>query len=359
LLLPNPPLGITRFAVRATNSEGEITSDVIVLSVEPKGTTRPPSQSPPSAPHIKSAEEIERQRQRLEAEQGKPPSRKWPFLMLGVAFLAFISAAIALSLSKKTPPSTTVQRNDSAAEMSNPQHPSNAVTKDMAKEEPSDAPAKTKRMAVAFSTGSSEPRNSSNIPFSDNVTELPQPWTALQIGKRITVRTSASYNNTKGEFIIFGAGQNDYDPSDDLFFVQQSVSNSVDFTARLKMAGGLPTARDGIMIRESEKTDAPFVFVGLSQTNIAKLHRDVWSQYSQISKVPQIWLPVFLRLLKQTNLISAAYSTNGSTWVWFETNQISFSAERYLIGFAVSSGYNETQSRASFDDVRIINLSAK
>src|SRR4051812_3841305 len=105
LLLPNPPLGITRFAVRATNSEGEIISELIVLSVEPKGTTRPPSQPPPSGPHIKSAEEIERQRQRLEAEQGKPPIRKWPFLMLGVVFLAFISAAIALSLSKKAPPS--------------------------------------------------------------------------------------------------------------------------------------------------------------------------------------------------------------------------------------------------------------
>src|SRR6185437_8525297 len=94
------------------NSEGEVTSEVVTLSVEPKGSggLRPPTQPGPSAgPHVKSADEIERQRQRLEAERakGKPPVRKWPFLMLGIAFLAFISVGIALSLSGGKKPSTT------------------------------------------------------------------------------------------------------------------------------------------------------------------------------------------------------------------------------------------------------------
>jgi hypothetical protein len=368
LLIPNPPLGITRFAVRATNSEGNVTSDVVVLSVEPKGMsgTRPSIQSPraaspPTAPHVKSAEDIERQRQRLESERAqRPPIRKWPFLMLGIAFLVLISAAITLSRSgeKKSPRATTVQQNDSSPEMSNLQHPSNAVLNDMAKAAPEATLPETNR-AMAFSSGISSPPNPANVPFSDSITELSLPWTPVQIGNKITARTSAKFNNSRGEIIIFGAGQNDYDPSDDFFFVQQPASNSVDFSARLKTAPESPSTRQGIMIRESEKTDAPFVFVGLSQACLADLHREASSQYSQIKKVPGVWFPIFLRLLKQTNFISVAYSTNGSAWVWFETNQISFSAERYLIGFAVSSGYNNTQAKAIFDEVRIKKLSAK
>jgi hypothetical protein len=175
----------------------------------------------------------------------------------------------------------------------------------------------------------------------------------MRIGQKIAVRTAANANGS--EFVIFGAGQNNYGPSDDFFFVQQSSSNSVDFAARLRSADGFPASRHGIMIRESEKADAPFAFVGLSQSTIAWLHRDAPSQYSQITKVPPARLPIFLRLLKKTNFISGAYSTNGTHWVWLETNQIPFSAQSYLIGFAVSSGSDMAQAGSTFDAITITN----
>ncbi len=364
LLVQNPPFGVTRYAVRASNSEGEITSDVVTLSVEPKGQggTRPPVVPPgASGPHIKSADEIERQRQRLEADQtqGKPSIRKWPFLLLGVAFLAVITVAIILSQSspKKSSAVTTVQRNDTNAEMSNQQHSSNVVSKNIAKDVPPPAPAESNAEAVAFSTGASSRANPPGIPFLDAISEIPAPWKEICIGQKIAVRTSAKVN--KAEFIVYGAGQNNYGPSDDFFFVQQPASNSIEFSARLKTTSPSATSRHGIMIRESEKPDAPFVFVGLLQAAVAHLHRDVAAQYSQVSKVPQAHLPVFLKLLKQTNLISAAFSTNGSTWIWLETNQISFSSQRYLVGFAVSSGSDDVQTEATFDEVKITNPVAK
>ena len=124
LVVQNPPLGVTRYAVRASNSEGETMSDVIALSVEQKGvpptvrqtTEKPIPPTPPIAPPIKSAGDIERQRQRLEAEkaQEKPPSRKWPFMLLGILVLIGIAGMLALHgrNPQKPPTDKTTQRND-------------------------------------------------------------------------------------------------------------------------------------------------------------------------------------------------------------------------------------------------------
>ena len=366
LLVPNAPLGITRYAVSASNSEGQTTSDVVTLSVEPKGMggtrlpTGPPRGGPPMAPPVKSADEIERQRQRLEADRAQAkPIRKWPLLLWGIGFLAVIGAVIAFSLSgqKKSPRATIVQRNDTNREVSNLGHPPTAVIKDTPKElSPAAVPA-TNAATASFASDKPSQVHPAGILFSDTVSELPSPWKEIRIGQKIAVRTSAKVN--KREFIIYGAGQNDYGTSDDFFFVPQPASNSIEFFARLKTAGLPDNSRYGIMIRESEKPDAPFVFVGLWQAAIVHLHRDLVGQYSQASKTPQVRLPIFLRLLKQTNLISAAFSTNGSAWIWLGTNQISFSSERYLIGFAVSSGSDDLQTGATFDGVKITNPFAK
>ena len=63
------------------------------------GATSTPS-NPPGAPHIKSQSEIERQRQRLEAEQSprtrNPFSANCRLLFCGILFFAMISGLIAL-----------------------------------------------------------------------------------------------------------------------------------------------------------------------------------------------------------------------------------------------------------------------
>jgi len=79
LTIQNPPLGLTRYVVRATNSLGGVTSEVATLSVE--GKRRGAQASPvggasgarilakPSTPaYVKSADQIERQRKQLELQ---------------------------------------------------------------------------------------------------------------------------------------------------------------------------------------------------------------------------------------------------------------------------------------------------
>lgn len=79
LLVQNPPLGLTRYVVRASNSQGDVTSEVATLSVEQKlrlSQSRPVSDvqsvSRSTAPsYVKSADDIDRQRRRIEAERAQ------------------------------------------------------------------------------------------------------------------------------------------------------------------------------------------------------------------------------------------------------------------------------------------------
>lgn len=159
----------------------------------------------------------------------------------------------------------------------------------------------------------------------------------------------------KGDFIVHGAGRNIDRQYDDFFFVQQPAANSVDFSSRVKTAQRELASRHGIMMRESIRPDASFAFIGLSQTYILWAHRDATSTACQYTTVPIAPLPLYLRLVRRTNSISSAYSTNGSTWTWLGTNQIAFSGKDFLLGLAVCSG-NAGSVETVFDHVAVKNL---
>jgi hypothetical protein len=79
LVVLHPPLGLSRYIVRASNSQGDVTSEVATLSVEQRlrlSQSRPVSEArgpakPASPSYVKSADDIERQRHRIEAEQAQ------------------------------------------------------------------------------------------------------------------------------------------------------------------------------------------------------------------------------------------------------------------------------------------------
>jgi hypothetical protein len=356
LLVTNPPMGISRYVVRATNSEGEITSEIVTLSVEtkaqaasrPTATTRGGSSG--TGPHIRTPEEIERQRQRLqsEEEQGKKPFRKWPFITLGILFIGVAGGAIALlSSGHKKSTAPTAQRHDTNLALSNLARSSNASVHAM--KTPVTTTAPTNPPSAAFSTAKTkEPA----VPFSDNLPQLPAPWAARRIGNLPTA-TWASYNTNA--FIVHGSGQSTDPKTDNLFLVQRAESNSIDFTSRVKTADQKNASRQGIMLRDSVRADASFGFVGLSQKSIIWAHRDVNAAPCQFMPVSVPPLPVYLRLVRRTNSISGAYSTDGSNWIWLGTNQITFSQPEYLAGLAVSSG-TALWTDAVFDQVSIKHL---
>jgi hypothetical protein len=337
LVVQNPPLGVTRYAVRASNSQGETMSEGVMLSVEQKGKGPPMRAAetpypgkPASGPHIKTENDIERQRQRLEADQTPKPVRKLPLLIFGIAVMVGIACVIVLQRRepKKAESVVTIQRHDTNAEVSNLQHVQG--TEVMPKER-----AETNNTAVALRGETTGLVNVASAPLGNNTGRLPAPWAARRIGVLPEGTWAAIANN---DFVVHGAGQNIDQHSDDFFFVQRPASGSVDFVARMKSAGRELASRQGLMFRDSIKADASFAFIGLSQARIFWVHRDNASDSARFTDAPMLPLPLYLRLLRRTNGVCGAYSKDGVNWTWLGTNQITLTNQAYLIGLAVASG---------------------
>lgn len=352
----NPPMGVTRYVVRAVNSEGEITSDVVTLSIEQKAraaSVRPADDPPVTARlapikelHVKSEQDIERQRRRLESTQAetiffKRKQRTKVLLACAVVGLLLCGGAVWLLLASskhgEPPRNSAADNGNTRTQTSNPPAPPTTQFK-------------TENTPTTTMQETEQPVSPAAQPFSDSITGPPAPWAGRRIGN-ISPPTSAHAD--KDEFIVNGAGENINGYSDNFFFLRRPASNSVDFVARLETADRLNASRHGIMVRGSDNPDAAFAFVGLSQSSIFWLHRDDSASTCQFMTQPIPQLPVFLKLSRAKDSVSGAFSVNGSNWTWLGTNQITLPEQNYLIGFAVSSGNNLNSVRSKFDAVKI------
>ena len=351
LLVQNPPLGISRYAVLASNSEGETMSDVIAVSMEQKGaaakvrqtTEKPILSAPPIAPPIKSASEIERQRQRLEAENTpeKQPGRKWPFMILGILVLIGFVGALALHRPgpQKPPAARTVQRHDTNAEMSNLKVSSNITFKDLGKA----------TGAVETETETAPRRDEK--PFADLPSAKPAwpgDWIQKPIGS--VPYHHADYATSPARFALSTASEGIRANGDSFFFVCRTNTGE-------EFQASLPTYRSdsatpsgsgcGIMLRDSDSPTSTFLFIGAGwNSGIFAFRREAKNAFFQTNAVVKRW-PVIVKFKKQDDRIVAAYSFDHQTWLSFEGYE--FPAHKSsLVGFAAWSGDASTRVTSQF-----------
>lgn len=339
LVVQNPPLGITRYAVLASNSQGEILSEVVTLSVEQtaKAEHVPPAEKPApikpaDAPHIKTQEEIERQRQRLEAEKAKKPASKWPFFLVGFLLLIGISATIALHhLSPKNPPPAPMaQRHDNDVVMSNEQHVANMMLKETPAE-PSNTPAETQV---------TERSNRSLLADFPPPTQLvwPAKWFRKPVGS-VGYHHADCITNTPVQFVLSTAAEGLQPTGDNFFFVCRTnvgsnfqasiIANPADYPMP-------PRSARGIMVRDSDSPTSPLLFIGASPNRILACRREPKGAFIFTNAIlPQ--LPVILKFEQQENQITAAYSFDHRTWMSFAGYELP-ARPQSLVGFAAWSG---------------------
>jgi hypothetical protein len=350
LIVPNPALGISRYVVSATNSAGNAQSRVATLSVEQKlklAQIRSDTGTRTAAKGVsyqKTEDDIERQRRRLEAEKARKifqnRLRRNKILITILAIVLIASALVtALVLRGRKPPDITSQsiiqtneggnmRNNIAAEGTNPPIPTPPNSSLPAQPDPAHDSAQIQKDL-----------------------ELKLPWNKIHIGKD---EEKSSVNLGGNTFVLSGYGEKIYGKSDSFFFVYQSVSNSVEFVARLSGRIDETTARRGIMMRGSKNADAPFVFIGLSQTNILWGQRPAADTNCRFTNLPMTQLPVSFKITRKANTFSGAFSTNGTNWTGVGTNEISMPDQNYLVGLAICSGKTNASVRAEFDKVSIM-----
>jgi len=345
LVVQNPPLGVTRYAVRASNSQGEVLSDVVMLSVEQKGggggrpaMGTPGPARPASGPHVRTEDEIERQRRRLEAEQKNKPRWKGPFFIFGIVFLIGIAGVVVLQQRgpKKPPSMATGQWHETNVELSNLRPLSNVAPKVMPREFSPPNVAETK----------TEPTTNQKFFPIVRDAKLPWPveWQQKPIGKVSYAHADCITNSMV--FSLSTASEGVRASGDSLFFICRDYTNA-EFQASLAwFQSDVRTAGEGIMVRASDSPTASLLFIGVWSGSILVCCRDLKGVLLTTNAVVQK-LPVILKLEKWEQQIIAAYSFDHQNWTSFE--EYKFPAQtKSLMGFAAWSGDSSNRVTARF-----------
>ncbi|HTD66081.1 MAG TPA: PA14 domain-containing protein [Candidatus Limnocylindria bacterium] len=112
-------------------------------------------------------------------------------------------------------------------------------------------------------------------------------------------------------------------------FVARSMTSDGQMTARVEQIGGNGFAQAGIMIRSQSH---PAVFAAVSLDNDGHLwfrrRPDPDRRETKITTGPHATAPVWLRLQKSGQLVTASWSANGSQWQAIATDAIKLSSEK-------------------------------
>jgi hypothetical protein len=159
--------------------------------------------------------------------------------------------------------------------------------------------------------------------------DAPQDWTVVN-GHTIEALslwvhgspespTSLAYDDTNDTYTLNSAGENFGGSSDQGFFAYQTLSGDGSITARIDMVEETANnAKVGLMIRESLDADGPCVMLNFQpRGRVQMIARASAGEASAGTNTADnvVSTPVWLRLTREVNLFSGAYSVDGTNWV--------------------------------------------
>lgn len=159
----------------------------------------------------------------------------------------------------------------------------------------------------------------------------------------------------KGDtWTITGGGADIWGPSDQFHFVSYTSSGNCTLTVKIVSVGDASThdwAKAGIMIRADESVGSPHALISVSKCNaIEFIWRNVPGADCRSEKLPNMSLPLFLKLARTGNDFTASYSQDGKSWNVIggpRTLQMKASA---LAGMAVTSHADGTPCTGVFSN---------
>jgi len=363
LVVSNAALGVSRYVVSITNSVGSTQSRVATVSVEQKlklaqaridTSSRGPTK--PALYNVKTADDIERQRRRLDAEKAQEifQRRRRRNKILVTVLVAIVIAVVGLFAWRKllprqpseTPSPELVGKKHSAT-------PSPSITAP-----PTVAPAD--QLSPPSSTtplAESKPQQTDSNTKKDLPSNLPQP-TGFDLPDGWTRKTIGNVLNPNAEFVsprfdLSGAAEGFLTNGDSVLFVS-TTNNANEFQATLlKIENASSANRCGIMVRESEKPTAPFLFIGASSEKIYVYNRDSKGKFlSREYEIPKANQnrPMYFRFQQKENHVAPLYSYDSKIWLPNDTNAI-YGDRHAIVGLTVCSGSPSSKVVAKFGGV--------
>jgi regulation of enolase protein 1 (concanavalin A-like superfamily) len=164
---------------------------------------------------------------------------------------------------------------------------------------------------------------------------LPAPWKAADVG---SPAATGSVTYVQNAFEIDAAGADIGYQSDEFYFIYQEVTGDVDIRAKVEHISMVhSSSKAGVMIRESL---APNAAHGMA---LVKYRKDVnfdrrptTGAKTKSSYGPQNGTPIWLRLVRKGNAITAYWSGDGSNWTSLGSDTVTM-GEKAFVGIAVAS----------------------
>jgi fibronectin type 3 domain-containing protein len=178
---------------------------------------------------------------------------------------------------------------------------------------------------------------------------LPSPWVTADIG---TTGLAGSAEFASNAYTINGAGTLG-GTTDGFRYLYQPLSADGSIIARVSTLEDTgSSARVGIMIRDTLAANSRMAALSVTGSGAWRWQRrtttggNVSNTNSSSGTAPNIWV----RLVRVGNIVTAARSTNGTTWTTIGSATVTMASSCY-IGLAVSSGSTTTLNTSVFDNV--------
>ena len=189
------------------------------------------------------------------------------------------------------------------------------------------------------------------------VTVLPSEpvWTGTNIAN---ATPAGNFTENEGTFTVQGGGSNISGAADTFYFVNRQLVGNCDFRARVvSMAGGLSSAKAGVMIRQTTAGGSRGAFMSVYGTGgnsyswrTRPTDAASWVTTSN-SGAPSF--PRWVRVVRNGNTYTGYTSIDGATWTAIGNPGTVSMTEPMLIGLAVTSNNTSALCTAVFDNVSI------
>lgn len=165
---------------------------------------------------------------------------------------------------------------------------------------------------------------------------------------------SDSFNDTA--YTVSGSGADIWDTVDAFHYVNRELPSNGTIIARIASLNGVdPWSKAGVMIRAGSGASSPHAFMLLSDANgLAFQRRTTAGGITTHTGVAAGGAPQWVRLTRVDDVITAAYSSDGQTWIDVGQDTLPIGTGPARVGLAVTSHDNNALATAVFDHVLIL-----
>ena len=338
----NPPLGTSRYLVRAINPLGAVDSNVAALSIEhaksaspartssqarPEIDVQPVAQKPKTAHGTTARDNANQGTWREPTEVYGKRNPVWEIAKITCVILICFVVLGVLAIGVRQIQQSGKRKGLSMPKISEPTKPT---------------PTKS---------GSSETQPLKEV--MELPKELPEKWVFRHIGSTAN-KESKLVQKTKPQTLKISASATGFSKNgDNLFYMGPDAFSKLFSASIIILDTSKPNPKDslvGVMVRESDDPKSPFVFIGVSPTRKMKvLHRDETGKYHDEIKLPDAPEgPVYFKVEQGPLESTLTYSFDGKKFEPIRHPNIPFDVPQFRIGLAISSGSVTKTVRASF-----------